>query len=188
MGFTDYLEQVRAEVEGDAFFRLLKSNLAAGHRVQKVSYVPAEGQQPPRYRFLLARLGTLTTVDVPAGQEAVERFLVETRQKLASRDDEVLRCQLRLRRAVDALTKVLGKEAVREAVLHLGWDLGGPTASRMATTSARPGLSSMTRLATAQLRHEFDANVRDLYAERGYPLQESGSIADEALAKLIEAA
>ena len=188
MGFTDYLEQVRAEVEGDAFFRLLKSNLAAGHRVQKVSFVPAEGQQPPRYRFLLARMGALTTVDVPAGQEAVERFLAETRQKLSSREDEVLRCHLRLHRAVDALAKVLGKDAVREAVLHLGRDLGGPASSRLVANSVFPGLSSTTRLATAQLRHAFDAHVRDLYAERGYPLQEAGSIADEALAKLIEAA
>jgi hypothetical protein len=37
------------------------------------------------------------------------------------------------------------------------------------------------------LRREFNASVRDLYAERGYPLAEAGSIADEALARLIGA-
>jgi hypothetical protein len=187
MGFTEYLEQVRAETEGDAFFRLLKSNLSAGHRVQKVSFVPAEGSQPPRYRFLLARLGTLTTVDVPAGQEAVERFLAETKQKLASREDEVQHCHLRLRRASDALARVLGREAARDAALHLCREVGGPASARVVRASATPGLSSTTRLAMEQLRREFDASVRDLYVERGYPLAETGSIADEALARLIEA-
>ncbi len=187
MGFAEYLEQIRAEVEGDAFFRLLKSNLAAGHRVQKVSFVSAEGQQPPRYRFLLARLGTLTTVDVPAGHEAVEHFLAETKQKLASRDDEVQRCHLLLRRAFEAVAKVLGRDVARAAMLHLGREVGGPEASRAVQASSSPGLSSTTRLATEQLRREFNASVRDLYAERGYPLAEAGSIADEALARLIGA-
>ncbi len=187
MGFTEYLEQVRTETEGDAFFRLLKSHLASGHRVQKVSFVPAEGSQPPRYRFLLARLGTLTTVDVPAGQEAVEHFLAQTKQQLASRDDEVRRCHLRLHRAVEELSRVLGRETARDAALSVSREVGGPESARFAASATRGSSSSATRLATEQLRRAFDANVRDLYVERGYPLAEAGSIADEALARLIEA-
>lgn len=187
MGFTEYLEQVRTETEGDAFFRLLKSHLSAGHRVQKVSFVPAEGNQPPRYRFLLARLGTLTTVDVPAGQEAVEHFLTQTKQQLASRDDEVQRCTLRLRQAIEELARVLGREAAKDAALSVSRELGGPESARFATAPTLASSSSATRLATEHLQREFDANVRDLYVERGYPLAEAGRIADEALARLIEA-
>jgi hypothetical protein len=187
MRFTEYLEQVRTETEGDAFFRLLKSHLSAGHRVQKVSFVPAEGSQPPRYRFLLARLGTLTTVDVPAGQEAVEHFLAQTKQQLASHEDEVQRCHLRLRRSVEALSRVLGGEAAREAVLSVSREVGGPESTRFAQASARGSSSNTTRLAAERLRHDFDLSVRDLYVERGYPLTEAGRIADEALARLIAA-
>jgi hypothetical protein len=187
MGFNEYLEQVRAEAEGDAFFRLLKSHLAAGHRVQKVSFVPAEGNQPPRYRFVLARLGAISTVDVPAGQEAVEHFLAQTKQQLASREDEVHRCHLHLSRAVEALSRVLGNEAAKEAVLNVSREVGGPESSRSAMASARSSLSSTVRLAAERLRHDFDSCVRDLYVERGYPLVEAGRIADEALARLIEA-
>ena len=57
----------------------------------------------------------LTTVDVPAGQEAVEHFLAQTKQQLASHEDEVQRCHLRLRRSVEALSRVLGSETAREA-------------------------------------------------------------------------
>lgn len=187
MGFTEYLEQVRTEAEGDAFFRLLKSHLSAGHRVQKVSFVPSEGNQPPRYRFLLARLGTLTTVDVPAGQEAVEHFLAQTKQQLASREDEVQRCRLRLRQAVDEIARVLGKEAAKEAALSMSREVGGPESTRFAMAAARSSPSGATRLAAELLRREFDANVRDLYTERSYPLVEAGRITDEALARLIEA-
>ena len=187
MGFTEYLEQVRTETEGDAFFRLLKSHLSAGHRVQKVSFVPAEGSQPPRYRFLLARLGTLTTVDVPAGQEAVEHFLAQTKQQLASREDEVQRCSLRLRQAIEELSRVLGREAAKDAALRVSREVGGPESARFSAASTQISSSSATRLAAEHLRREFDANVRDLYVERGYPLVEAGRIADEALARLIEA-
>jgi hypothetical protein len=187
MGLTEYLEQVRTEAEGDAFFRLLKSQLSAGHRVQKVSFVPAEGNQPPRYRFLLARLGALTTVDVPAGQEAVEHFLAQTKQQLASREDEVQRCHLRLHRAVEDISRMLGSEAAKDAAQSAAREVGGPESARLATAATRGTSSSATRLATERLRREFDANVRDLYVERGYPLTEAGRIADEALAKLIEA-
>lgn len=187
MGFTEYLEQVRTETEGDAFFRLLRSHLGAGHKVQKVSFVPAEGNQPPRYRFLLARLGALTTVDVPAGQEAVEHFLAQTKQQLASREDEVQRCQLRLYRAVEELSRVLGREAAKDAALSVSREVGGPESARFAAAAARVGSSSAARLAAEHLRRDFDANVRDLYVERGYPLAEAGRIADEALARLIAA-
>ncbi|HYH97575.1 hypothetical protein [Hyalangium sp.] len=187
MGFTEYLEQVRTETEGDAFFRLLKSHLSAGHRVQKVSFVPAEGNQPPRYRFLLARLGTLTTVDVPAGQEAVEHFLAQTKQQLASREDEVQRCYLRLRRVVEDLSRVLGSEAGKDAAVSVSRDVGGPESTRFATAATRTTASTASRLAADRLRSAFDANIRDLYVERGYPLMEAGRIADEALARLIEA-
>jgi hypothetical protein len=187
MGFAEYLEHVRTETEGDAFFRLLKSQLSAGHRVQKVSFVPAEGQQPPRYRFLLSRLGTLTTVDVPAGQEAVEHFLVQTKQQLASREDEVQRCRLLLRQVMEDISQMLGSEAAKEAVLSMSREVGGPVSAKLSVAAARSGPTSAQRLAAARLRREFDASVRELYAERGYTLAEAGSIADEALAKLIEA-
>ncbi len=187
MGFTEYLEQVRTEAEGDAFFRLLKSHLAAGHRVQKVSFVPAEGNQPPRYRFVLARLGALSTVDVPAGQEAVEHFLAQAKQQLATREDEVQRCHLHLSRSVEALSRVLGTEAAKEAALNVSREVGGPESTRSAMASVRSSLSSTARLAAEKLRHDFDSCVRDLYVERGYPLVEAGRIADEALARLIEA-
>jgi hypothetical protein len=187
MGFTEYLEQVRTEAEGDAFFRLLKSHLAAGHRVQKVAFAPAEGNQPPRYRFLLARLGTLTTVEVPAGQEAVEHFLAQTKQQLASREDEVQRCHLRLRRALETLSRVLGSEAAKDAALSVSREVGGPESARFALTAARGTPSSATRLAAERLRREFDANVRELYLEHGYPLEEAGRMVDEGLARLIEA-
>jgi hypothetical protein len=187
MEFTEYLDQVRTEAEGDAFFRLLKSHLSAGHRVQKVSFVPSEGKQPPRYRFLLARLGTLTTVDVPAGQEAVEHFLVQTKQQLASRDDEVQRCHLRLRQVVHEISRVVGNEAAKEAALSVSREVGGPESARLAMTLARGSPNTTTRLAAELLRRAFDANVRDLYTERGYPLMEAGRITDEALARLIEA-
>lgn len=187
MGFNEYLDQVRAEAEGDAFFRLLKSHLAAGHRVQNVSFVPAEGNQPPRYRFLLARLGTLTTVDVPAGQEAVEHLLTQTKQQLASREDEVQRCHLHLSRSVEALSRILGSEAAKEAALNVSREVGGPESTRSAMTSVRSSSSSTARLAAERLRHDFDLCVRDLYVERGYPLVEAGRIVDEALARLIEA-
>jgi hypothetical protein len=187
MGLSEYLEQVRAEVEGDAFFRLLKSQLAAGHRVQKVSFVPAEGRQPPRYRFLLARLGTLTNVDVPAGELAVERFLAETKQKLASHEDEVQRCVLRLQRAGQAVARVLGNEAGREALRRLAREMGGPQSGRAAQSGVYGNESSATRLASEHLRQELDATVRDLYAERGYSMEETGRIVDEALARLIGA-
>jgi hypothetical protein len=187
MGFTEYLEQVRTETEGDAFFRLLKSHLSAGHRVQKVSFVPAEGNQPARYQFLLARLGTLTTVDVPAGQEAVEHFLAQTKQQLASREDEVQRCHLLLRRAAEALSRVLGSAAAKEAALDVSRAVGGPESARFAMAAPRSSSSTTTRLAAEQLRREFDDYVRNLYVERGYPLAEAGRIADEALARLIEA-
>ncbi|WP_224368678.1 hypothetical protein [Hyalangium versicolor] len=187
MGFTEYLEQVRTETEGDAFFRLLKSHLSSGHKVQKVSFVPAEGPQPPRYRFLLARLGTLTTMEVPAGQEAVEHFLSQTKQQLASREDEVQRCYLRLHRAIEALSRVLGREAARDAARNVSREVGGPESARFTTTAPQVSSSSAARLAAEHLRRDFDANVRDLYVERGYPLVEAGRIADEALARLIEA-
>jgi hypothetical protein len=187
MGFTEYLEHVRSEVEGDAFFRLLKSHLAAGNRVQKVTFVPAEGRQPPRYRFLLARLGTLTPVDVPAGEWAVERFLVETKQKLASHEDEASRCELLLRRTREAVARVLGAEAAREALRSVSREVGSPTSARASMTSAQANQSTTTRLAAEQLRRELDARVRELYAERGYPLDEAGRIVDEALARLTGA-
>jgi hypothetical protein len=187
MGFTEYLEQVRKETEGDAFFRLLKSHLAAGSRVQKVSFVPAEGSQPARYRFLLARLGTLSTVDVPAGQEAVERFLAETKQQLASWEDEVRRCLLRLGQVSEALAQVLGSEAAREAVRSLAREVGGPESLRAVAASPRGNVSGTTRLATDSLRHELEVLLKDLYAERGYPLTEAGRTVDAALARLIEA-
>lgn len=187
MEFTAYLEQVRAEAEGDAFFRLLKSHLSAGHRVQKVSFVPAEANQPPRYRFLLARLGTLTTVEVPAGQEAIEHFLVQTKQQLASRGDEVQRCHVLLRRTAQELARVLGDEAVKDAALSVSREVGGPESARFAMTTAPGSPTHATRLAAERLRHEFDSHVRDLYVERGYPLAEAGRIVDEALARLIEA-
>jgi hypothetical protein len=187
MGLSEYLEKVRAVVEGDAFFRLLKSQLAAGHRVQKVSFVPAEGRQPPRYRFLLARLGTLTTVEVPAGELAVERFLAETKQKLATREDEVQRCVLRLQRAEQAVARVLGNEAAREALRRLARAMGSPEAARATLSAPGSNESSATRLASENLRQELDATVRDLYAERGYSLEETGSIMDEALASLLGA-
>ncbi|SEK93912.1 hypothetical protein SAMN05444354_103120 [Stigmatella aurantiaca] len=187
MGFTEYLDQVKAEAEGDAFFRLLKSQLAAGHRVQKVSFVPAEGGHPPRYRFLLARMGTLSTLDVPAGQEAIEHLLAETHQQLASRDDEVQRCQVRLKQETEALTRLLGRDATREAVASVTRELGGPQSLRLTLPASRTGLSPAARLAAERLRREFDQNVRNLYIERGYPLAEAGHIVDEALARLIEA-
>ncbi|MGZ3461842.1 MAG: hypothetical protein ACXU86_25395 [Archangium sp.] len=187
MGFTEYLEQVRSEVEGDAFFRLLKSHLSAGNRVQKVNFVPAEGRQPPRYRFLLARLGTLTTVDVPAGGLAVERLLAETKQKLASREDEVRRCELRLRRAMEAVAQVLGRETARDALVRVSSLVGSPQSAQAARHSPHTNESSTTRLAMRHLRQELDALLLDLFAERGYPLNEAGSIMDEALARLIGA-
>jgi len=187
MGFSEYLEQVRSEAEGDAFFRLLKSNLAAGHRVQQVSFVTAEGNQPARYRFLLARLGTLTTVEVPAGQEAIEHFLAQTRQQLASREDEVQRCHLRLRRSLEAISRVLGNEAARDAALRVSREVGGPESARLALAAAQGTSSSAVRLAAERLQREFGAQVRELYLERGYPLDEAGRIVDEGLARLIEA-
>jgi hypothetical protein len=188
MGLAEYLEQVRSEVAGDAFFRLLKSHLAAGHRVQKVSFVPAEGKHPSRYRFLLARLGTLTTVDVPAGELAVERLLAETRQKLASREDEVGRCEFRLRRTMEAVAQMLGGTTTREALLRVSRLMGGAQATQaVAKAPPRTNESSTTRLAMRQLRQEVDALLLDLFAERGYSLDEAGSIMDEALARLIEA-
>lgn len=188
MGLAEYLEQVRSEVQGDAFFRLLKSHLSAGNRVQKVSFVPAEGKHPPRYRFLLARLGTLTTVDVPAGELAVERLLSETRQKLASREDEVLRCEFRLHRTMDAVAQMLGRPHAREALLRVSRLMGAPLAAQ-AVAKAPPQMneSITTRLAMRQLRQEVDALLLDLFAERGYSLDEAGGILDEALARLIEA-
>jgi hypothetical protein len=188
MGLAEYLEQVRSEVEGDAFFRLLKSHLAAGHRVQKVSFVPAEGKQPSRYRFLLARLGTLTTVDVPAGELAVERLLAETRQKLASREDEVRRCEFRLHRTMAAVAQMLGGTNAREALLRVSRLMGGAQATQaVAKAPPRTNESSTTRLAMRQLRQEVDALLLDLFAERGYSLEEAGGIMDEALMRLIEA-
>jgi hypothetical protein len=188
MGLAEYLEQVRSEVEGDAFFRLLKSHLAAGNRVQKVSFVPSEGKQPPRYRFLLARLGTLTTVDVPAGELAVERLLAETRQKLASREDEVRRCELRLHRTMEAVAQVLGRAHAREALLRVSRLMGGPQAAQaVAKAPPHTNESSTTRLALRHLRQEIDALLLDLFAERGYSLDEAGGIMDEALARLIGA-
>jgi hypothetical protein len=187
MGFTEYLEQVRSEVEGDAFFRLLKSHLAAGNRVQKVSFVSAQGRQPPRYRFLLARLGTLTTVDVPAGELAVERLLAETKQKLASREDEVKRCEFRLHQALEAVAQVLGGETARDALLRVSLLVGSPQSARTTRHAPRTNESSTTRLAMRHLRQEVDALLLDLFAERGYSLDETGSIMDEALARLIGA-
>jgi hypothetical protein len=187
MGLTEYLEQVRAGVEGDAFFRLLKSHLAAGHRVQQVSFVRAEGRQPPRYRFLLARLGTLTTVEVPAGEPAVERLLAETKQKLASREEEVQRCELRLRRALEPVARILGADMAREALLAVSREVGGPASAHAPKPVAHASPSSATRLAAEQLRRELGECMRSLYADLGYPLDESGRIADEALARLIEA-
>jgi hypothetical protein len=187
MGFAEYLEQVRNEAEGDAFFRLLKSHLAAGNRVQKVSFVPPEGSQPARYRFLLARLGTLTTVDVPAGQEAVEHFLAQTRQQLGSREDEVLRCHLLLRRSLEGIARILGGEAAMEAALRVSHEVGGPESARLAQATARGTVSGAARLAAERLRRDFDALVRELYLERGYPLEEAGRTVDEGLTRLIEA-
>ena len=187
MRFTEYLEQVRTETEGDAFFRLLKSHLSARAPRAEGVLVPAEGTQPPRYRFLLARLGTLTAVDVPAGQEAVEHFLAQTKQQLASREEEVQRCSLRLRLVIEELSRVLGREAAKDAALSVSREVGGPESARFAMAATRVSSSSATRLAAEQLRREFDANVRNLYVERGYPLMEAGHIADEALARLIEA-
>jgi hypothetical protein len=88
---------------------------------------------------------------------------------------------------VEALSRVLGSEAAREAVLSVSREVGGPESTRLAQTSARGSPSSATRLAAERLRHDFDLSVRDLYVERGYPLTEAGRIADEALARLIAA-
>jgi hypothetical protein len=187
MGFSEYLDQVKAEAEGDPYFRLLKSQLGVGHRVQKVSFVPAEGGQPPRYRFLLARLGTLSTLDVPAGQEAVEHFLAETHQQLASRDDEVLRCHLRLKQEIESLARLVGRETTKEAIASVTREVRGPQSLRHPLPASRTGLSSAARLAAERLRREFGQNVRNLYIERGYLLTDAGLIADEALARIIEA-
>lgn len=182
MEFAEYLSHLRSEVDGDAFFRLLKSQLKAGHRVQRVTFVPAEGKQPPRYRFLLARLGTLTTVDVPAGGWAVERFLVETRQKLDSYEDEVRRCELLLRRAVEAVARVLGKDAAQQALLSVSRQVGAGASASPPRVSVN--LTTSTKLATEQLRRELDATARELYAERDHPLDEAGRIVNETLARL----
>lgn len=164
MGFTEYLEQVRTDTEGDAFFRLFKSHLSAGHRVQQVSFIPSEGAQPARYQFLLARLGTLMTVEVPAGQEAVERFLAETKQQLASREDEVRRCHLLLRQSQEGLSRVLGSEAAKEAALSVSREVSGPESARFATNAARGTASTTARLAAERLKHAFDLCVRNLYS------------------------
>jgi hypothetical protein len=152
-----------------------------------VTFAPAEGRQPARYRFLLARLGTLTTVEVPAGELAVERFLAETGQKLASREDEVRRCELRLHRAVERVAKVLGGDVSRAALLRVSRQMGGPRSAGAGTAQPSAPESSTVRLATGQLRQELDALLLDSFAERGYPLEEAGGILDEALARLTGA-
>ncbi len=117
----------------------------------------AEGTQPPRYRFLLARLGTLTTVDVPAGQGGRRALPGSDRQQLGSREDEVQRCHLLLRRSLEGLARVLGGEAAREAALSVSREVGGPESTRLAQATARGTVSGATRWAAERLRRDFDA-------------------------------
>ena len=186
MTFPEYLEQRKAEAEGNPYFRLLQSNLTSGHAIQRVRLEAANGSA--RYVFVLARLGTLTEVEVPVGGPAVERFLFETGLKMNSREEEMLRCALHLKRRMEPLAATLGAAAGKAALHTVVRELGAPRSAK-AVLDASNGTPSppAARLAAEVLRAAIDGYLGSLFIELHYPVKDAGEILDLALESLVKA-
>ncbi len=184
MTFPEYLEQVKGEWEGDSWFKLLRERLASGHAVLSVRVV-AERDQRPMYEFALAKLGAITTVQVPVGGPAVERFLFAEPIKLATLDDEVRRCAANLTRHVVVLGAKLGAGPVRAGLEAVTRALGGPRSAALVGAAQAPRDGQAARAAEVSIRREVDGYVGSLFAEAGYSTAEAGDIMDRALEAML---
>lgn len=186
MRFDEYLRELKARLDGDAFVRLLKANLASGHQIQKVSFLPAEPGKPERYRFLLARLGTLSDVDVPAGSEAIERLLAERRLKLASEEEEVQRSALRFRRSLAAWRKAKSYEELRAAVARFSRRAGALASLAESQGGQHLTLDREALLLEEEVARAFDTQIASLHLDSGYDLEAAGAVVDRGLAQFIQ--
>jgi len=181
--FDDYLRHLKERIEGDGYVRLLKSNLESGHQIQKVTFVPAEDGQPAIYRFLLARLGTLTDVDVPAGTEAIEQLLVDLRLRLETEDDEVKRSALRFGRTLNVLD-------VRQLLSGIAYFAAraGALASGQALKDIgyeEPTVSTESLVLAGTVFTAFDEQVKGLVRSGHLDVERAATIVDRGLADFI---
>jgi hypothetical protein len=188
MTYAEHVQQVRAAVEGDPYFQLLVSKLASGHVIKSVSVLPpAPGDLLRWYRFVLIRLGALTQLDVPAGQEAVEHLLSQMGIRMASPPDEMHRCQVRLRRALAPLLQVAGPDLVRAALRGFVERAQPPVALALArkvwpvVSVTGPQVEVLVRA----LAWAFNGELARLNTEASYPWEEAALFADAGLAGLI---
>jgi hypothetical protein len=183
---ASFLIPLRQELEGDGFFRALRSDLEAGHEIQRVTFKTETGGKRARYEFVLSRLGALTTHEVPAGELPVENLLMRRRQRLAGAGDEALRVAFHLHR-VGLLFRAFGSSSFRSALRALAAEVGGPRSIGRSSgdePANQPALEALQLLLESKLRELVAGLTLDLT----YRYDEAAAIVDDALAQLISTA
>ena len=182
---TSFVAALQKEIEGDGFFQVLKSDLEAGHEIQRVMLETA-GLESPRYIFLLARQGVTTTREVPAGGLAIENLLLRRRQRLFSLTDESRRAALHLDRACQPFA-VFGRPTMMVTLRTLATRFGGQRGSQATSDPLEEELAIQG--ASEALLQVLETAVRTLVAhlclDLEYNFDQARTIADRALATII---
>ena len=185
---SSILLALQHELEGDGYFRVLRSDLEAGSDIQRVTFQPGPTEEDSNYVFLLSRVGTLTSHGVPAGGLAVENLLARRRQRLATTTDEVLRVAFLLGRACESFGS-FGNTIRVAALKRLAASVGGP---RTTETLKRQSETTLVDTAAQALLQVLEGRLRELIAglvlDLKYRYDEAASIADAALATMIKLA
>ncbi len=186
---STFVLSLRQELQGDGFYRVLQSDLEAGHDIHGVGFESTSPQQHARYTFVLARLGIVTTREVPVGGLAVENLLWLRRQRLKTLADEANRLAFHLRQAGTPF-EFFG-DATRSLAIAMLCSVFG----RARTVRASQGVvqqdtanqavahTMMVTLATALRTY-----VSKLTADLLYSFDEAIAIAEDALINLTSAA
>jgi hypothetical protein len=182
------LASLQAELQGDGFVQVLRSDLEAGYGILRVSFADADGEKPARYAFWLFRLGGYKSLEVPAGGLAIEGLLRQHHQRLESLDAEARRLCFLLRQACEPFA-ALGDAARQIAVRHLISAVGGPLSRNQAERTPwveadQPWvIEPIAQLLKTALLDAIVGLIPDSGA--AYVFGDVAEIVDQALARLV---
>ena len=186
VAFAEYIERVRREAQGDGYFQLFAAKLREKHVVQRVTVSPLE-EDMVWYRFFLARLGAVEVVIVPAGGDAIERYVRRESLKMETLADEKRRSFVCLRRAVGSLMVATSSDVALAGLRGFAERVTSPEALVLARQSIPQVLATglPVELLVRSLQRAFDDEVLRLAVELEYDWDVAGQIADQGLRALI---